>query len=82
MQFSTVHVDGMMNSNILVKSELINLCATKKFADIFKEAQKMSDDLGFKYINFLRKKLQDDIKVVDLQNSRTAMLKTTLTLHI
>ena len=36
--------------------ELINLCATKKFADIFKEARKMSDNLGLKYINFPRKR--------------------------
>ena len=46
----------MMNSVRLVKNELINLCTTKKFADIFKEAQKMSDDLRLEYINFPRKR--------------------------
>ena len=45
-----------MNSVRLVKSELINLRTTKKFSDIFKEAQRMSDDLGLKYINFPRKR--------------------------
>ena len=56
LQSSSVHVDGMINSVRLVKSELINLRTTKKFADIFKEAQKMSDDLGLEYINFPRKR--------------------------
>ena len=46
----------MINSVRLVKSEFINLRTTKKFADIFKEAQKMSDDLGLEYINFPRKR--------------------------
>ena len=56
LQSSSVHVDGMINSVRLVRSELINLCTTKKFADIFKEAQKMSDDLELEYINFTRKR--------------------------
>ena len=56
LQSSFVHVDGMMNSVRLVKNELINLRTTKKIADIFKEAQKMSDDLGLEYINFPRKR--------------------------
>ena len=46
LQSSSVHVDGMMNSVRLVKSEIINFCTTKKFADIFKEAQKMTENLG------------------------------------
>ena len=45
-----------MNSVRLVESELINLRTTKKFAIIFKEAQKMSDDLELEYINFTRKR--------------------------
>ena len=45
----------LTNSVRLVKSELINH-TTKKFADISKEAQKMSDDLGLEYINFPRKR--------------------------
>ena len=45
-----------MNSVRLVKTELNNLLTTKKFADIFKEAQKMNDDLGLEYINFPRKR--------------------------
>ena len=56
LQSLSVHVDGMMNSVRLVKSELNNLRTTKKFADIFKEAQKMSDNLGLEYINFPRKR--------------------------
>ena len=44
-----------MNSVRLIKSELINLRTRKKFADIFKEVQKISDDLGLEYINFSRK---------------------------
>ena len=46
----------MMNSVRLVKIELINLRTTKKFADIFKKAQKMSDNLGLEYIKFPRKR--------------------------
>ena len=34
----------------------VNLRTTKKFADIFKEAQKISDDLGLEYINFPKKR--------------------------
>ena len=56
LQSSFVHVDGMMNSVRLSKSKLINLHITKKFTDIFKEAQKMSDDLGLEDINFSRKR--------------------------
>ena len=56
LQSSSTHVDGMMNSIRLIKSELIDLRTTKKFADIFKEPQKMSDDLGLGYINFPRKR--------------------------
>ena len=79
LQSLSVHVDGMMNSVRHVKSELINLRTTKKLDDIFKEAQNMSDNLKLEYISFPRKKrLQDDIKVVNLQNSRTAMLKTVI----
>ena len=51
-----------MNSVRLIKSKLINLRTTKKFADVFKEAQKMSDDLELEYINLRGKeRLQDDI---------------------
>ena len=46
LQSSSVHVDGMINSVRLVKSEIINVRTTKKFADIFKEAQKTSENLG------------------------------------
>ena len=56
LQTSSVHVDGMMNSVRLVKSEIINIRTTKKFADIFKEAQKMIENLGLEYINFPRKR--------------------------
>ena len=35
LQRSSVHVDRMMNNVRLAKSELINLCTTKKFDDIF-----------------------------------------------
>ena len=56
LQSLSVHFDGMMNSVRLVKSELINLRTTKKFADIFKEAQKMNDNLGLEYISFPRKR--------------------------
>ena len=45
-----------MNSVRLIKSELINLRTRKKFSDIFKEAQKMSDNLGLEYINFPTKR--------------------------
>ena len=45
-----------MNSVRLVISEIIDLRTTKKFADIFKEAQKLSEKLGLEYINFPRKR--------------------------
>ena len=67
----------MMNSVKIVKSKLINVRTTKKFADIFKEAQKISDDLGVYQLFEEKERLQDDIKVVNLQNSHTAMLNTT-----
>ena len=56
LQSSSVHVDGMMNSVRLVKSKIINLRTTKKFAYIFKEAQKMSENLGLEHINCPRKR--------------------------
>ena len=73
-----MHVDGMMDSARFVKSKLSNLRTTERFAQIFKEAEKMIDSAGFESINLLRRrKVQDDINMEKLQNTSPTMLKKT-----